>query len=231
MTHATPASFVAHQVNRSMYEAIAADFLKVDIDVVIGGGKNHFVNRADDRNLLTELKSKNYKVVETMADLKKLSSGKVAGLLYEEHPPAMPERGDFLPEATKVALQLLSKNRKGFFLMVEGSQIDWAGHANDGERIALEVIDFDQAVKAALEFAKEDGNTLVVITADHETGGLTLPGGNLKEGKFNSAFSSKAHTGVLVPVYAYGPGAEEFTGFMENTIFKSKFAEMLRLKK
>ncbi len=231
VTHATPASFVAHQINRNMYEAIAADFLKTDIDVFIGGGKQHFVNRtSDDRNLVSELKSKNYKVVDSMSELKQLNGGKVAGLLYEEHPPAMPERGNFLPEATNVAIQLLSKNRKGFFLMVEGSQIDWAGHANDAERIANEVIDFDKAVQEALDFAKEDGNTLVVITADHETGGMTLPGGNIQNHEYKAMFSTKGHSGVLVPVYAFGPGAEEFTGFMENTIFKGKFAELLRLK-
>lgn len=231
VTHATPASFVAHQINRNMYEAIAADFLKVDIDVFIGGGKKHFAERtSDDRNLISELKDNKYQIVESMSELKKVRSGKVAGLLYEDHPPAMPERGDFLPEATKVAIQLLNKNRKGFFLMVEGSQIDWAGHGNDAERIANEVIDFDKAVKVALDFAKEDGNTLVVITADHETGGLTLPGGNLQKGEFQALFSTKGHSGILVPVYAYGPGAEVFTGFMENTVFKSKFAELLRLK-
>jgi alkaline phosphatase len=232
VTHATPASFVAHQINRSMYEAIAADFLKVDIDVFIGGGKKYFMNRtSDDRDLLKELKDKKYKVIETMPELKKVNAGKVAGLLYEDHPPAMPQRGNFLPEATDIAIKLLSKNRKGFFLMVEGSQIDWAGHDNNAIRIADEVIDFDRAVKVALDFAKEDGNTLVVITADHETGAMSLLGGNLSKGEFNASFATGGHSGILVPVYAYGPGAEEFTGFMENTAFKGKFAELLRLKK
>lgn len=231
VTHATPASFVAHQVNRNMYEAIAADFLKVDIDLFIGGGMKNFVNRtSDDRNLVSELKGKNYQVVESMSELKKVKGGKVAGLLYEDHPPAMPERGNFLPDATTIAIQLLNKNRKGFFLMVEGSQIDWAGHSNDAERIANEMIDFDKAIKAALDFAKADGNTLVVITADHETGGMSLTDGKIQNHEYKALFSTKGHSGILVPVYAYGPGAEQFTGFMENTIFKSKFAELLRLK-
>lgn len=231
VTHATPASYVAHQINRNMYEAIAADYLNVDIDVFIGGGKKYFSNRtSDDRDLISELKTKNYKVVESMSQLKSVQKGKVAGLLFEDHPPAMPERGNFLPDATASALSLLKQNRKGFFLMVEGSQIDWAGHDNDAARIAKEVVDFDKAVKAAMDFAIKDGNTLVIVTADHETGAMSLLDGNLKAGEFKAAFSSGNHSGIPVPVYAFGPGAEEFTGFMQNTCFKGKLTELLRLK-
>ena len=231
VTHATPASYVAHQINRNMYEAIAADFLKVDLEVFIGGGKKYFSNRStDDRDLISELQNKKYKVVESMNELQKVQKGKVAGLLFEDHPPAMPERGNFLPEATAAALNLLQNNRKGFFLMVEGSQIDWAGHDNNAERIANEVIDFDKAVQAALAFAAKDGNTLVIVTADHETGAMSLLDGNLKRGEFKAAFSSGNHSGIPVPVYAFGPGADEFTGFMENTSFKAKIAGLLRLK-
>jgi len=231
VTHATPASYVAHQINRNMYEAIAADFLKVDLEVFIGGGKKYFSNRStDDRDLISELQNKKYKVVESMNELQKVQKGKVAGLLFEDHPPAMPERGNFLPEATAAALNLLQNNRKGFFLMVEGSQIDWAGHDNNAERIANEVIDFDKAVQAALAFAAKDGNTLVIVTADHETGAMSLLDGNLKRGEFKAAFSSGNHSGIPVPVYAFGPGAEEFTGFMENISFKAKIAGLLRLK-
>lgn len=231
VTHATPASYVAHQINRNMYEAIAADYLKVDIDVFIGGGKKYFANRTgDDRNLLSELRQKNYKVVESMPALLQVQKGKVAGLLYEDHPPAMPERGDFLPQATQKAIELLHSSRKGFFLMVEGSQIDWAGHDNDSERIAREVIDFDKAVKAALDFAREDGNTLVIVTADHETGAMSLLDGSIMQGEFKAAYSSGNHSGIPVPVYAFGPGAAEFTGFLENTAFKGKIASLLRIK-
>jgi alkaline phosphatase len=231
VTHATPASFVAHQVNRNMYEEIAADFLKVDIDVFIGGGMRHFANRTiDNRNLVNELKSKQYQVVESMQALKQVKTGKVAGLLYNEHPPAMPDRGDFLPDATDAAITLLAQSKKGFFLMVEGAQIDWAGHANDTETIALEVIDFDKAVRVALDFAQKDGNTLVVVTADHETGAMSLLGGDTETGVIRAAYSSTNHSGILVPVYAYGPGAEEFMGFIDNTEFKGKFADLLKLK-
>lgn len=101
--------------------------------------------------------------------------------------------------------------------MVEGSQIDWGGHDNDQDYITSEVIDFDKAVGAALEFAKKDSNTLVIVTADHETGGMGLNGGNIETGKVDAKFTTKGHTGVMVPVFAHGPGAEKFMGVYENT--------------
>jgi alkaline phosphatase len=93
LTHATPASYIAHQVNRNMYEAIAADFLKTDIDVFIGGGRKYFEQREDDRNLTDELKVRNYQIAYTMDDVRNIKTGKLAGLLYPEHNPPMPERG------------------------------------------------------------------------------------------------------------------------------------------
>lgn len=229
VTHATPASFVAHQISRNMYEEIAADFLKTDIDVFIGGGRNNFEKRVDERNLTTELKSKGYNVVYSAEEVKAVKSGKLAGLLYPEHAPAMPERGNFLPEMSMAAIDLLDDNKKGFFLMIEGSQIDWAGHDNDGNRVPLEVIDLDKTIGRVLDYARHKGNTLVIVTADHETGGLTLPDGNLKTNTIKPAFSTKNHTGVMVPVFAFGPGAEEFTGFMENTDFIKKISALLKL--
>ncbi len=230
VTHATPASYIAHQVNRNMYEEIATDFLKTDVDVFIGGGRKFFENRTDNRNLINELKAKNYNVVFNIDDVTNNQSKKLAGLLYENHPPKMPERGDFLPEATLAAIKVLDKNKKGFFLMIEGSQIDWAGHANDAENIIQETLDFDKTVGIALDYAKKNKNTLVIVTSDHETGGLTLPNGNIAKREVKASFSTKGHTGVPVPVFAYGPGAEEFMGFMENTDFKDKIAKLLKLK-
>lgn len=230
VTHATPAGFIAHQVNRNMYEEIAADFLNTDVDVVIGGGLKFFTERQDGRDLTAELKAKAYQIVTDSVQMLKVKEGKLYALMYEEHPAAMPSRGDILSVSTKKAIDLISKNKKGFFMMVEGSQIDWACHANNEAWSSLEVIDFDKAVKAAFDFAKKDGNTLIVVTADHETGGLTLTQGNLAQGVVESSFSTGNHSGVPVPVFAYGPGAQEFSGFMENTEFKSKIAKLLKLK-
>lgn len=230
ITYVTPATFIAHQFHRSMYEAAAADFLKTDIDVFIGGGRKYFESRKDGRNLIQELKDKQYQIAYDLNEVKKINSGKLAGLIHEDQPPAMPERGDLLPDATVVAIDILNKNKKGFFLMVEGSQIDWAGHSNDIEQIIRETLDFDKTIGKVLDFAEKDGNTLVVITADHETGGLTLTDGSIEKGKVKAKFSTKGHSGVPVPVFAFGPGAEEFTGFMENTDFKGKIAKLLNLK-
>lgn len=230
VTHATPASFIAHQVDRDMYEEIAADFLKTDIDVFIGGGRQYFEKRKDKRNLLNELKNKNYQLAYTLEEVKKIKSGKLAGLLYEDHPFSMPERGNMLPEATMAAIDILDNNPKGFFLMVEGSQIDWAAHDNNTKQIIKEMLDFDQTIQQVLNYAKEKGNTLVIITADHETGGMTLLDGKFGSDSLKAEFSTKNHSGVPVPVFAFGPGAENFTGFMENTDFKPKIEKLLNLK-
>jgi len=231
VTHATPASFISHQINRDMYQEIAADYLKSDIDVFIGGGRKYFEDRDDDRNLTNELKAKKYQIAYNLNDVIAVKSGKLAGLLYDDQNPGMPERGSMLPNATGAAINILANNKKGFFLMVEGSQIDWAGHDNNSSQLIKEMLDFDQTVGRVLDFAKKDGNTLVVITADHETGGMTILNGKFGSDVMKSLFSTKNHTGVPVPVFAYGPGAENFTGFMENTSFKEKLILLLKLKK
>ena len=227
VTHATPAAFVAHQINRNMYEEIALDYLTTQPDVFIGGGRRHFVQRKDGRNLIINLIQQKYSVVTTMDDLKKVTGRKVAGLLFDEHPPAAPERGDFLPEASEIAINLLNRNRNGFFLMIEGSQIDWAGHANDTQRIIAETIDFDNAVARAIEFAKKDKRTLVIVASDHETGGMTLPNGNINQRRVTAAYSTTGHSGELVPIFAYGPGSEHFRGIMDNTDVPRKIAALL----
>lgn len=231
VTHATPASYIAHQVNRNMYEEIATDYLKTDVDVFIGGGKKYFEDRTDGRNLTNELKTKNYKVVYNIDDVKAVKTGKLAGLLYDDQNPNMPERGDMLLDATMAAIDILGNNKKGFFLMVEGSQIDWAGHDNNAKQVVKEMLDFDKTIGKVLDFAKKDGNTLVIITADHETGGMTILKGKMGSDDMNVVFTTKNHSGVPVPVFAFGPGAEKFTGFMENISFKPKLEKLLKLKK
>jgi len=231
VTHATPASYIAHQVSRNMYDEIATDYLKTDIDVFIGGGRKYFEDRNDGRNLTNELKAKGYQVAYKLDDVKAIKTGKLAGLLYEDQNPAMPERGTMLPDATMAAINILDDNKKGFFLLVEGSQIDWAGHDNNVRQVVKEMLDFDQTIGSVLDFAKKDGNTLVIITADHETGGLALLNGRFGSDDMKAVFTTKDHSGVPVPVFAYGPGAENFKGFMENISFKAKIEKLLKLKK
>jgi len=227
ITHATPASFIAHQKNRGMNEAIAADFLNTDIDVFIGGGLKYFTEREDGRNLVTELSEKGYKVLENMTDISEVKKGKLAGLTALQENGRIAERGNLLPLATKTAINILEKDRDGFFLMVEGSQIDWGGHENNTIYIAEEMLDFDRAIGQALEFAAKDGETLIIVTADHETGGLSILGGNMETGEVRASYNTKGHTAIMVPVFAYGPGAENFIGFMENTDIHEKMINLL----
>lgn len=230
ITHATPASFIAHQVNRTMYEAIALDFLASDIDLFIGGGMKHFTNREDGRNLLSDFYHKGYTVYSCLDSVGSCVSDKLIVLTADVHnPPVSEGRGDMLPDATEKAIQVLDKNPEGFFLMVEGSQIDWGGHKNDIDYIVQETVDFDRAVKRALDFAEDDGETLVIVTADHECGGLALNNGDISSGRIDASFSTKGHTGVMVPVFAAGPGADEFIGIYENTDLFNKILNIYGL--
>lgn len=233
ITHATPASFIAHVDSRKKQDEIAAQFLNTDIDVFIGGGFKYFAKREDGRNLIEELQAKNYVVAEDIESLKGVKKGKVAGLVAFEHPPAIHEGRDtnFAVITAMKAIELLQQNPKGFFLMIEGSQIDWGGHANDAQYIGNEMVDFDRVIGAVLEFAKKDKETLVVITADHETGGFSLPAGDLTTGEFKGTFTTKNHTGVMVPVFAYGPYAEEFMGIYENNEIFHKMMKAYGFKK
>lgn len=229
ITHATPASFIAHQGNRGTYEDIAADFLKTDIDVFIGGGYKHFAQRADKRDLTRELHQKGYQVLRNMDEIAKVKSGKLAGLTDNEHNDVYPKRQMDLPLSTETALNILNQNKKGFFIMIEGSQIDWGGHANNTIYIVNETLDFDRAVGKALEFAARDRETLIIVTADHETGGMAVSGGNLNTGMVKAAYTTGGHTGIMVPVFAYGPGADQFTGIMDNTDIPKRIMELLGL--
>jgi len=227
ITHATPASFIAHQKSRNMYEEIAADFLKTDFDVIIGGGVEHFSKRKDGRNLLKEFEEKGYKVEPDLEKARYIRSAKLVSLTADVHNPRIAERGNMLPVATETAINILDNNQKGFFLMVEGSQIDWGGHAGSTIYIVEDMLDFDKAVGKALDFAADNGETLVIVTADHETGGMALTGGDFEKGLVKAEYPTGGHTGIMVPVFAYGPGAEHFTGIMDNTDLYKKMNEWL----
>ncbi len=230
ITHATPASFIAHEHSRNSNEAIAADFLGSGIDVFIGGGLDHFTKREDGINLIDALRAAGYQIALSMDEVGKISSGKLAALTAPMHMPSVLEnRGDMLPQATSKAINLLSDGSKGFFLMVEGSQIDWGGHANNLEYVTSEMIDFDDAIGKALDFARQDGHTLIIVTADHETGGLAVTGGDRESAQVEGMFITEDHTAVMVPVFAFGPGAKNFSGIFENTAIFDKMVKALNL--
>ena len=231
VTHATPAVFYAKVPKRSMYEDIAMQMAESPyLNVVIGAGMKHFNQRKDSLNLVDRMvKELGWRVYDTLADID-VTCKKYAVMADANHMPPAAERGDFLPRAVATALQTLDNAENGFFLMVEGSQIDFACHANDSTWMMDEMMDFDAAIQVALNYAKEKGNTLVVVTADHETGGLTLPD---PEGKYTNVvfdYSSRSHTCLPVMVYAYGPGAELFTGWMQNNELKERIMKACGLE-
>lgn len=226
ITHATPASFYAHQPSRSMDEAIAMDMISAPVDFFIGGGKDFFSIREDELNLLDSLTAKGFRVYDEVDSINAPFKDKIAAFIAPKQPVSYLEgRKDILPRASRKALDFLSEKEK-FFLQIEGSQIDWAGHANDSEGIIAEMIDFDQAIGEVLEFAKRNGNTLVIVTADHETGGYSIVGED-EDGNIEGKFTTDYHTGTMIPVFAFGPGAEEFAGIYENTAIFDKMLELL----
>ena len=224
LVHATPASFIAHNEYRKNYEAIAADFLATDVDLLIGGGVKFFERRSDDkRNLSEELRAKGYVVDnfvdKTVSDVKPDTKRNYAYLTADGEPLPFSQGRDYLVAAAELAPNFLDARDtqdKGFFLMIEGSQIDWGGHANNSDYIISEMIEFDDAIGKVLDFAAKDGETLVIVTADHETGGYAIQNGS-EMGRIDGAFTSDYHTADLIPVFAYGPGAEVFGGIYENT--------------
>ena len=233
LTHATPASFVANQVSRGMQNEIALDFVKQGPDVFIGGGRRYFEEREDGVDLTEQLKSKGYEVVYDLEQAEASGSAKLAALLADDHlPDVISGREYLLPEALNIALERLSRNKKGFFLMVEGSKIDMRCHVRDIMGSVAETLEFDETVKVALDFARKNKNTLVIVTADHETGGLSvLQNAPYRKGEeLIVHFSTGGHSGVPVPVYSYGPGSDNFTGVLENTYFKATLARLMKLK-
>ena len=222
VTHATPASFIANVANRGQASEIAAQFISSGVDVFIGGGYDTFAKRKDGKNLVDSLKAHNYQVITSPEEVASAKGDKVAGLLYPEHAPRMLDgRGDMLSTSTAKAIEILSQNDKGFFLMVEGSQIDWGGHDNNIDYIRTELLDFDKAVGVALDYAQKNPQTLVIIVADHETGGLTLVEHSVTKGKLEPEFSTEHHSASPVALYAFGKGADMFKGLIDNTdIFK-----------
>lgn len=224
LPHATPASFYAHQPSRKMYAEIAKDMTyNQAATILVGGGLPYF-----DTN---SLKTAGYTVsVGINAMQQNRGARQICFTDTFNEPLPAPQRGPALEKGSMHAISRLSKNKKGFFLMIEGSQIDWGAHNNDSAHTLAETLDFDNAAGAVLQWVKKDKNTLIIITADHECGGLTLHGYDSLNKRPVMHFSSGHHTAEPVPVYAYGPGAETFSGIYQNTAIYDKMMKLLNLQ-
>ena len=231
ITHATPASFYAHHTNRNDHEIIASFLPNAPIDFFAGAGLKYFRERKDQVNLLDTFAQKGF-TIET-SSLKAYPEAKKLGyLLADKDMPTMIEgRGTFLEDASNLAINHLSSNEQGFLLMVEGSQVDWGGHDNDFDYMISELIDLDNTLGRLMAYAQKNQNTLIVVTGDHATGGLAL---SADQGDYNTikpTFSSTGHNADWIPVFAYGPGAELFSGVYENTMIFHKIKSLLSRQK
>ena len=220
ITHATPAAFYAHVNNRYKEKKIASQLQNSNINIALGGGLNFFDLSATNDQI---------KYIYDLNELKNIntSSKRIIGLFDNDGIRRSPERPS-QQLMTKRALDILAKRTaecSGFFLMTEGSQIDWASHDNDASRMITEFRDFDLSIKYAVEFINTRDDTLLIVTADHETGGLQI----LKEDNdlVHIQWGTGSHTGTPVGVFSYGPGAELFTGTMDNTEIHTKILEII----
>ena len=241
VTHATPAAYASHVDLRWKTDEISLQMMESKVMTILGGGRHFFLpedlggKRSDGLNLLEQMESSRM----VMTEKKELDSfdhsdlGKVVGLFADEalRDKEKPENHVFEPSSSEMLNFAINRSEKfnengckGFFIMLEGSQVDWAGHANDLNYLKREMQDFDEAVELALDYATQNQDTLVIATADHETGGLLIESSSPTDYtapevkfSFNTGIGYGSHTGVPVPVYAYGPGSENFTGTLDNT--------------
>lgn len=253
ITHATPAAYASHVDLRWKTDEISLQMMDSDVMTILGGGRHFFMTeemggkRSDEVNLLEEINS-THTILTKKTDMDSFdhtNQGKVVGLFADEalrdietpeNHSLEPTTSEMLNFALKRSDQFNQNGCKGFFVMVEGSQVDWAGHANNLDYLKREMEDFDDAVKTALDFAKNNQDTLVIVTADHETGGLLIEPATPTnytspevKFSFNTGIGYGSHTGVPVPVYAYGPGSENFTGTLDNTDVYYAMVEALDL--
>jgi alkaline phosphatase len=227
ITDATPAAFYAHNIERSSSDAIAADLLRSNVDVLIGSNQKNFFNNAD-KALMTKLRQKQYHITTTLDSFNTNEAGKHLILLKDSDTRHILEgRGNMLGSSLNKTIKFLSGNKQGFFIMAEGAQIDHGGHDNDLPYLITEQHDFDKTVAEALKFADQDGETLVIITADHETGGLSILDASTANGSILGSFSTDDHTSINVPVFAYGPGSQNFLGTYQNTEIFHKLLKLL----
>ena len=224
---ATPAVFFSHSASRKNQEDIVEQMAGSGVYFLAGGGTKFWRDREDGKDISEDVKARGYSYVETKEDLMAVENGPVIALMdtYELKPSL--DRGDILPASVTKALELLD-NRKGFFLMIEGSMIDDGGHDNKAGHTMEEIFDFDRTLGIVLEWTAKDGQTLVIVTADHATGGMTLLSGSIDEKRIRVNYSTTGHNGIALPVFAWGPHSEDFVGIYENTELSDRIRALIR---
>lgn len=234
VTNATPAAFLSHNGTRKEEFGIANQIVKSGVDVLLGAGNDFFLpkelggKREDKQNLVDSMKAYGYDFIPDPNQLKeKLPSKKYFGLFSGISLPHALERDYTLGMLAQKAIESLSKNENGFFLMIEGSQIDWAADQNDKDYLLGELKDFNSAIEAALNFAEKDGNTLVVVLADHDTSSLGISGLNKGTNQVDVVWATKYHTANFVGSFSYGPGSENFGGIQDNYIIGRKLINFI----
>lgn len=220
---ATPSSFYAHRKDRSDIDGIIADLSKSKLSLLIGGGAKKYEKKTVEMG---------FSILENIGEISQSSKNRIAHFISKDDVPSILEgRKNILAEATKNGLAFLKSKNVPFFLMVEGAKIDSYGHHNNVPGIVSEGIDFDRAITEAIKFADVTKNTLVIVTADHETSGFSIPQGNLKNKMIEGDFTTHDHTGTMVPIFAYGPKSQLFQGVYENTEVYKKILSALNIKK
>lgn len=224
---ATPTAFYGHSVERDNADELTRCLLDTPVDLLCGSGIRQFTERGDGIDLIGEL-SKSYRFVRSIDEIN-AAEGRVVCIDERMDEAAEESNLGLLAEATRAAIdKLQERGDKGFFLMVEGAKIDYAGHSRCLPGSVIEMLGFDLAVAEALKFADENGQTLVVVTADHETGGLVLLDGDEQSGRIMGVYTTDDHTPAMLPVFAYGPGADRFCGTYLNTEIARRIRELTR---
>ncbi len=229
LQHATPAAFYAHINSRHEYQAISEQLAASSLDVAIGGGMAFFKEVYGD-DVKRSLRKRGFELATTMDEVHATpEDSRLVALLADYEVGS--NTGSYLADATSEALRLLADDEDGFVLMVEGSLIDGMGHANDAKAQQLEMQSFMQAVEVAVAFANENPGTLVVVTADHSTGGLSIVSADadftLSEQGVEYRWTTKGHSGEMIPIYLYGAGAESINGIMENSDLGTKLKSVI----
>lgn len=229
LTDATPAAFYAHDPERSHAAAIANQIVSSPVDIFLGSAYKDFTQPVNGQTPIDKMKQRGYTITRNFDDFLNTPATKILALMDDSVTrPKMDGRGNYLPLALKKVTQTFKNAPNGFFMMIEGSQIDHGGHSNNLKQVITENSDFDRMVGDALRFADEDGETLVIVTADHETGGLTLLDGNISKGYVWGDFSTNDHTGTPVPIFAYGPHSLDFRGVFNNTEIFNKLKALIK---